>query len=121
MKVYVSGPMTSYQDFNRSAFRKAEARLRDMGHDPVIPVDSGVPANEPWAAHLRADIRMLMDCHAIAMLPGWEGSKGARLEVGIARALGFVEVGLYPVPTVTDQPAPVPAVYLRQAIAERIG
>ena len=33
------------------------------------------------------DIRMALDCEAVACLPGWENSRGASLEVHIFRAL----------------------------------
>jgi hypothetical protein len=45
-----------------------------------------------WAQAMRADLRALIVCEAISLLPGWEDSRGARLEVEIARALGLEEV-----------------------------
>lgn len=96
MRVYVSGPMTGIPDLNRPAFRAAEQSLRDAGYEVVSPVDNGLSDDQPWAEHLRADIRLLMDCEAIAMLPGWERSRGATLEVHVARALGFAEWELLP-------------------------
>ena len=38
---------------------------------------------------MREDIRAMLDCDRIHMLPGWERSRGAVLELTIAHALGF--------------------------------
>jgi hypothetical protein len=38
---------------------------------------------------MRDDIKQLMDCNVIVLLPNWENSRGARLEFHIADALGF--------------------------------
>jgi hypothetical protein len=37
---------------------------------------------------LRADLRVLIDCEAIALLPGWEFSMSARAEAVVAVSLG---------------------------------
>lgn len=88
MKVYVSGPMTGYPDFNRRAFEVATQDLTSLGHDPVDPGDAEVP-EQAWAEFLRADLRMLLDCQGVAVLPGWEASRGAALEVHVAHQLGM--------------------------------
>ena len=38
---------------------------------------------------MRHDLALLLGCDAIAMLPGWERSRGAWLERLIAEALGL--------------------------------
>jgi hypothetical protein len=88
MRVYISGPMTGYPDFNRTAFKNAAADLRRLDHEPVDPGDAEVP-EQTWADYLRADLRMLLDCDAVAVLPGWEASRGAALEVHVAHQLGM--------------------------------
>lgn len=47
---------------------------------------------------MRADLRALLDCDVVALLPGWEQSRGARREVSIADDLGMrrVEIGGQP-------------------------
>ena len=42
-----------------------------------------------WRQCLRADVRELCDCDMLALLPGWEDSSGAHLEVPIAHRLGI--------------------------------
>lgn len=38
---------------------------------------------------MRKDIESLLQCDMVAVLPGWETSKGATLEVNIAREIGL--------------------------------
>lgn len=87
--VYISGPMTGLPEFNFPAFHEAAAKLRDLGLVVVNPAEHDEAPEKPWAEYLRKDIKLLMDCDGVALLPGWEKSKGARLEVHIARQLGM--------------------------------
>ena len=89
MRLYISGPMTSYPDENRAAFARAAARLRAEGHDVVSPAEIVTAPGAPWAACLRADIAALVTCDAIALLQGWPQSRGARAELSIALDLGL--------------------------------
>ena len=88
MKLYLSGPMTGIAEFNVPAFTKAAQQLRDAGYEVVSPAESGTGEN--WTSFLRADIKLLVDCDAIALMDGWKGSKGARLEHHIADELGMI-------------------------------
>lgn len=87
--LYISGPITGLPELNRPAFNAAAAALRQAGYAVVNPTENGLPETAPWAEHLRLDIIMLMGCHGIATLSGHTASKGARLEVHIARQLGM--------------------------------
>ncbi|MCK9601337.1 MAG: DUF4406 domain-containing protein [Sphaerochaeta sp.] len=89
MRIYIAGPMTGYPDYNRDAFEVAAIALRLHGHEPHNPRESAVPDDAPWSDHLRADIANLIAQEAVAVLPGWECSRGAALEVHIARAIGM--------------------------------
>ncbi|ECE8819412.1 DUF4406 domain-containing protein, partial [Salmonella enterica subsp. enterica serovar Reading] len=37
MKVYIAGPMTGYENFNREAFHRAEKALKREGHTVLNP------------------------------------------------------------------------------------
>jgi uncharacterized protein DUF4406 len=93
--IYVAGPMRGYPDLNFPAFHDAADRFRRAGWTVRNPVEIGREAfgPNPEAVQprefLRADIRVLVDCQAIAVLPGWEHSTGARCEAAIARSLGL--------------------------------
>lgn len=90
LRVYISGPMTGRPALNAPAFFAAAHALRAAGHIPVNPVEvcALIGATE-WTDCMRADIKALCDCDAIALLPGWEMSQGAQLELHIAHRLGL--------------------------------
>lgn len=87
--IYVSGPMSGYPDLNFAAFHQAAAQLRAAGFHVVNPAEFGEEAGKTWEAYMREDIKALMDCDAVALLPGWGRSRGAMLELNIAVQLGM--------------------------------
>ena len=88
-RVYLSGPMTGLPELNFPAFHAAAFRLRAMGFDVVNPPEINPDSAMGWEQCMRADIKALCDCDTIALLPGWENSKGAHLEVHVAHRLGI--------------------------------
>ena len=89
-RVYIAGPMSGYADHNYPAFHAAAQRLRDAGWDVANPAENfDGRTNLPRETYLRADVALLVDCDAIALLPGWEESSGAKMEYLIARAFGM--------------------------------
>ena len=89
MKVYLSGPMTGIPDFNFPAFHAEAARLRAAGLHVVNPAEINPDTTMSWHECMRADIKALCDCDTLALLPGWESSQGAHLELHIAHRLGL--------------------------------
>jgi hypothetical protein len=88
MKLYLSGPMSGIEHFNYPAFNGAAHLLREAGHDVFNPAETdGGDTSKPYAYYMRIDIPAVMEAEAVCVLPGWEHSRGARLEVDIARAL----------------------------------
>lgn len=81
---YLSGPMSGLPNLNRAAFDAEAGRLRAMGITVVNPAEVELPEGATWADFMRADIKELMSCTTIVLLPGWERSEGARLEHFIA-------------------------------------
>ncbi|WP_424766260.1 DUF4406 domain-containing protein [Paenibacillus sp. sgz302251] len=88
MNIYISGPMTGHPEFNYPAFRLAAHRLRELGYSVISPHEIE-PYEKTWEGFMRADIKALMDCKKVATLAGWEESRGARIEVDLAKALGM--------------------------------
>lgn len=81
--------MTGLPDLNMPAFHAAAARLRAAGYTVVNPAEINSDPAADWHACMRADIKALCDCDAIALLSGFENSRGACLELTIARSLGM--------------------------------
>lgn len=86
--IYLSGPMSGHPDHNHPAFHAEADRLRAHGYQVINPAEINVEGGA-WHDCLRADIRALMDCDTIALLPGWEASQGAHLELHIAHRVGM--------------------------------
>ena len=89
MRVYISGPMTGLPDLNFPAFHAAAAQLRAQGLEVVNPAEISAAHPDQWESCMRADIKALCDCDALVMLPGWQRSKGAHIEINLAHRLGL--------------------------------
>lgn len=114
MKVYLSGPMSGIKDFNFPAFNAAAAYLRSHGHEVFNPAEKDLERdgdvyikNETGniieaeakgfdrRIAIRDDLNYIIDhAEAIALLPGWEASKGANAELWLARFLDLPEWSL---------------------------
>lgn len=108
MTIYVAGPMTGIPQFNFPAFDTASGDLRQMGYKVVSPAEmdneetramamaspdgapgSGSSSGETWGDFLARDVKLVADqVDAIAVLPGWDKSRGARLETFVAFLCG---------------------------------
>ena len=70
-KVYISGAIAHYDlEERKAAFGNAERFLALKGYNPVNPFKNGLPDEAHWREHMRADIRLLLDCNFIYMLQG---------------------------------------------------
>ncbi len=89
LRVYIAGPMSGLPGFNYPAFHAEAARLRAAGFEVESSADNPRPPCGSWAGYMRLAIRQLSHCDAVTFLPGWNGSRGARLEHRIAIELGL--------------------------------
>ena len=94
-RVYVAGPMTGITDFNYPAFNAVADQLRAQGFEVENPADHGIVEGAQWADYMAYDLTRLGLCGVIALLPGWEKSEGAKLEVLIAERLGMTVVNAH--------------------------
>lgn len=86
-RIYIAGPMSGQPDFNYPAFHAAAAKLRALGFEVENPAEN--PEQPSWEHYMRLGVRQLASCDAVALLPGWERSRGASEEARISRVLGI--------------------------------
>ena len=91
---YLAGPMSGQPDHNFPAFDAAAKLLRSRKYLVTSPAElarelPGEPGSLNYEVYLRMAIQQLLYCTDIIMLPGWEQSRGARLEWEIADKLKF--------------------------------
>lgn len=90
--IYVAGPMSHIPNYNKEAFEGACRSLRQAGQEVMSPHENGQPGPEVepdsvWIYYMRLDLIMLARANLVVVLDGWECSRGAKTEVGIAHAL----------------------------------
>lgn len=78
--------MTGIPDYNYAEFNKAERNLKLSGYEVLNPARQGY--GKEYHEYLQLAIADVFECDAIALLPGWEDSPGAKAEVALADALG---------------------------------
>ena len=106
-RLYVAGPMRGIKDFNFPAFDEAATFLRNAGYEVCNPADrdrekhgdevsksetGDVKDVEHTGFNLREALAwdlawIAANADGIAVLPGWQDSKGALAEVALAKAL----------------------------------
>ena len=97
MKIYLAGPMRGIPDFNFPAFDAAAANLRSQGYTVFNPADNdrekgyvGKPVEEIMRDCILDDLTYIIrHADAVALLPGWEASKGVAAEVATAKFLNL--------------------------------
>ena len=109
MKIYLAGPMRGIKAYNHPAFDRAAVILRAEGHDVFSPAehDRAARPDLDWTSCtgdmaqdgltpkdmrtvIGADLAWISQhAEAIALLPGWERSRGVRVERALADFLGL--------------------------------
>ena len=105
-QVYIAGPMRGIRDFNFPAFHEAAARLRGLGFVVFNPAEYdeqvyGEGFNKSETGDLKdipqfnlrkalaVDLEFItLHAEVIALLPGWEKSKGALAALAAGKAVG---------------------------------
>lgn len=94
LRLYLSGPMSGYENLNRNAFENVKSKLTSCNHKVTTPFDimDVDPSDEYFYEEcLRQDILFICSAYLdfLMVLPGWENSKGCLLEVHTARTIGL--------------------------------
>lgn len=88
-RIYVAGPMSGLPDYNYPAFHAAADRLRTAGFHVENPAETHLPQGSPWEDFMRDALARMLTCDAVATLPNYEQSKGAAIEVALAKSLSI--------------------------------
>ena len=101
-RVYIAGKMRGLPQYNFPAFRKYTAEWRAAGWEVVSPAEMdeniGFTENNPEPTKeflkdaIKRDVLAILECDALALIPGWEGSKGVRVEIALA---DFLDISIY--------------------------
>ena len=88
-RIYIAGRMSGIPGNNYGTFNAEAARLRALGWTVENPAENPAPTDESWLAYMRMAITQLVTCDAIALLDGWQDSRGACVERTLADGLGL--------------------------------
>jgi hypothetical protein len=99
-RIYLAGPMSGYDRFNEANFKRVAQDYRADGFTVISPVEldegEGVDYDaavtpEQYRTDLLRDLVAILEneVEAVVVLDGWADSKGAALEVHVARHIGL--------------------------------
>lgn len=97
-RIYIAGPMSGLPELNYPAFNAKAAELRAMGYHVENPAENPPPHCNSWLGYMRLALVQIARCDAVVMMPGWEKSRGARIEHQLAVGLGLEIIGIEPTP-----------------------
>jgi hypothetical protein len=86
---YVAGKITGLpKEDVQSKFNQISSRLTGMGYHVVSPM-AVLDDTQTWNDAVRDDIKKMLECDEVHLLPDWQESRGAQLERDIALRLGM--------------------------------
>ena len=81
-RVYISGGITGISDY-KDKFNDAEMKLKSLCYSVINPakVNDILPTDMSYDEYMEIDYKMLDMCEIIYLIPGWNKSKGSKLEL----------------------------------------
>tara|TARA_R100000808_G_C2119119_1_gene130850 strand:+ start:772 stop:1161 length:390 start_codon:yes stop_codon:yes gene_type:complete len=96
--IYIAGPMRGLPGANWDEFDRVRSLIAARGAIAISPADLDreqglhpmeVLSQQQMRDCMKRDCTALLDCNAVALLPGWVDSSGARAEQALAQAVGI--------------------------------
>ena len=84
MKIYISGAISNNANY-KEQFAAAEQFFIAEGYEVINPAKN---TGDSYKEYIDKGLMQEMECDAICLLPGWENSKGAKLEFAYASTVG---------------------------------
>lgn len=87
--VYISGKITGMESDAEIIFSKAEDSLKKEYMAVVNPMKLNHSHDKKWESYMRVCIKALCDCDSIYLLENYSESRGALMELAVAKDLGL--------------------------------
>ena len=92
--LYLSGPMTGYDDYNVGCFNQEATRLRELGYTVISPAEMDHADDnygQEYYKVLKRDIIQMVAADALVLIPGAisSNSNGVLVEVQVASHLNL--------------------------------
>ena len=88
--IYISGKVTGIENKAYELFEQAEIKLKNSGYLVCNPMKINHDYHDKsWESYMKLAIKNMLDCDEIYMLKNYTSSKGALLELAIAKELGI--------------------------------
>lgn len=87
--IYVSGKMTGLPNYNKEHFNRITDHLESLGYTVFNPATINGEPDWEWSDYMRVALQGQMKSLSILMLTGYELSKGACIELDLARRLNM--------------------------------
>ena len=86
---YIAGKITGLPKRHvNDKFNMMAKQLTGMGYQVVKP-EAVTDDTKTWDDAVRSDIKKMLECDEVHLLPDWQDSRGAQLERDIALRLGM--------------------------------
>lgn len=92
-RVYLSGPITNTKNY-KGLFMFAEELVSYDEAEQIYNPAAQIPASSSWEQAMHRCLSEITNYDTVVLLPGWNASRGARLESDVALACGIHVVNL---------------------------
>jgi hypothetical protein len=97
---YISGKITGEPNLNRYKFEHAEAKVIQMGYNPINPhkLDHSENVFQKWYMYMRVCLAVLPTCNLVVALDDYKHSRGAVIEIWSAE---WMDIPVFDIKTMT--------------------